>query len=338
MKMIRYIVLSLAVVICSTAVQAVNHVAQLEKYVYPNNQPYSPNVYTYMPDGLTYLLLSNDGKSIIKYDTKTGKEIEVILSVDKCRGAKISHIEGFVLSDDGTKVLVYNNHQMIYRRSFNAKYYVFEIKRNMLTSLSDKFEFQRAPMFSKDARMVAFVADNNIYIKKLDYNTEVAVTTDGRLNEIINGVPDWTYEEEFTTSVSMAWAPDNMTLCFIKYDERNVKSYSFPLYCGTCNSNTKYEYYPGEFTYKYPVAGENNSKVSVHSYDVETRKIKNIAFADENIEYIPRIGFGGNYDRLIVTTLNRGQNRMEIYAVNPKSTVAKSIYVEDSNAWIAPET
>lgn len=338
MKTIRYIVLSLVAVMCSTAAYAVNHIAQLEKYVFPNNQPYSPNVYTYMPDGLTYLLLSNDGKSIIKYDTKTGKELEVILSVDKCRGAKIAHIEGFVLSDDGTKILVYNNRQMIYRRSFNAKYYVFEIKRNMLTSLSDKFEFQRAPMFSKDARMVAFVADNNIYIKKLDYNTEVAVTTDGQLNEIINGVPDWTYEEEFTASVSMAWAPDNMTLCFIKYDERKVKSYSFPLYCGTCNPNTEYEYYPGMFTYKYPVAGENNSKVSVHSYDVETRKIKNIAFADENIEYIPRIGFGGTYDRLIVTTLNRAQNRMEIYAVNPKSTVAKSIYVEESNAWIAPET
>ena len=104
---------------------------------------------------------------------------------------------------------------MIYRRSFDAEYYVFEIKRNILTQLSNNFKRQQAPIFSPDARMVAFVAENNIYIKKLDYKTEVAVTTDGVKGEIINGIPDWTYEEEFTTDMSMSWSPDNLALCFI---------------------------------------------------------------------------------------------------------------------------
>lgn len=226
---------------------------------------------------------------------------------------------------------------MIYRRSFDAEYYVFEIKRNILTRLSDNFVRQQAPMFSPDARMVAFVAENNIYIKKLDYKTEVAVTNDGKKNEIINGVPDWTYEEEFTTDVSMSWSPDNMSLCFIKYNEKDVKTYSFPLYKGACNPKVKYEYYPGDFTYKYPVAGEQNSKVTVYSYNVETRKLKNIPLS-ENIEYIPRISYAFSPERLIVTTLNRAQNRMEIFSVNPKSTVVKSIYVEESSTWITPET
>ena len=315
-----------------------NDVKSISKYVFPQNVPSSPVEYVYMPDGLTYLTLNNNGKSIVKYDIKTGKEIETVIDVAKTRGAKIDAIEGFELSQDGSKLLVYTDKQMIYRRSFKASYYVYEIKRNMLVALSENFTHQQAPVFSPDARVVAFVVDNNIYLKKLDYNTEIAVTTDGKINEVINGVPDWVYEEEFTTNNSMTWSPDNMTLCFIKYNEKSVKDYTMQLYKGTCNPKRQYEFYPGEFKYKYPVAGEVNSVVSVHSYDVETRKIKKVALPDDRIEYIPRIAYGHDATRLIVTTLNREQNRMEIYAVNPKSTVVKSIYVEESDSWIAPET
>ena len=315
-----------------------NDVKSISKYVFPQNVPSSPVEYVYMPDGLTYLTLNNNGKSIVKYDIKTGKEIETVIDVAKTRGAKIDAIEGFELSQDGSKLLVYTDKQMIYRRSFKASYYVYEIKRNMLVALSENFTHQRAPVFSPDARVVAFVVDNNIYLKKLDYNTEIAVTTDGKINEVINGVPDWVYEEEFTTNNSMTWSPDNMTLCFIKYNEKSVKDYTMQLYKGTCNPKRQYEFYPGEFKYKYPVAGEVNSVVSVHSYDVETRKIKKVALPDDRIEYIPRIAYGHDATRLIVTTLNREQNRMEIYAANPKSTVVKSIYVEESDSWIAPET
>lgn len=315
-----------------------NDVKSISKYVFPQNVPSSPVEYVYMPDGLTYLTLNNNGKSIVKYDIKTGKEIETVIDVAKTRGAKIDAIEGFELSQDGSKLLVYTDKQMIYRRSFKASYYVYEIKRNMLVALSENFTHQQAPVFSPDARVVAFVVDNNIYLKKLDYNTEIAVTTDGKINEVINGVPDWVYEEEFTTNNSMTWSPDNMTLCFIKYNEKSVKDYTMQLYKGTCNPKRQYEFYPGEFKYKYPVAGEVNSVVSVHSYDVETRKIKKVALPDNRIEYIPRIAYGHDATRLIVTTLNREQNRMEIYAANPKSTVVKSIYVEESDSWIAPET
>lgn len=334
--MIKKIITSILLTISIVAYG--NDVKSISKYVFPQNVPSSPVEYVYMPDGLTYLTLNNNGKSIVKYDIKTGKEIETVIDVTKTRGAKIDAIEGFELSQDGSKLLVYTDKQMIYRRSFKASYYVYEIKRNMLVALSENFTHQQAPVFSPDSRVVAFVVDNNIYLKKLDYNTEIAVTTDGKINEVINGVPDWVYEEEFTTNNSMTWSPDNMTLCFIKYNEKSVKDYTMQLYKGTCNPKRQYEFYPGEFKYKYPVAGEVNSVVSVHSYDVETRKIKKVALPDDRIEYIPRIAYGHDATRLIVTTLNREQNRMEIYAANPKSTVVKSIYVEESDSWIAPET
>ena len=136
----------------------------------------------------------------------------------------------------------------------------------------------------------------------------------------------------------MTWAPDNMTLCYLKSNESEVPTFSFPLYEGTCDPMPEYALYPGQFTYKYPVAGEKNSVVSLHSYDVETRKVKDITFSDTSIEYIPRIAYGPTADKLMVATLNRDQTRMELYCVNPKSTIAKSILVEKWDAWLDPMT
>lgn len=305
-------------------------------YIYPANSPKSVNL-RYMPDGLSYLKISSDHKSIVKYDVKTGKEIAKILDVTHTRETTIGRVGGFILSQDGSKLLVYEDAEPIYRYSVKGTYYFFDIHRNILKPLSTEHSVQQAPVFSPDARMVAFMAeDNNIYLKKLDFGTEVPVTTDGKINSVINGVPDWTYQEEFATLCSMVWSPDNTTLCFIKYNETDVPAYSFPLYQGSCDPMDEYAYYPGEFTYKYPVAGKTNSTVSVHSYDVNNRKLKAVQLPDARVEYIPRIDFGGTAEQLLVTTLNRDQNRMEIYLVNPKSTVVKSVYVDESQAWISP--
>lgn len=118
------------------------------------------------------------------------------------------------------------------------------------------------------------------------------MTTDGAQGSIINGVPDWTYEEEFATTCSMVWSPDNLTLAYLKYNETDVPAFTFQLYEGYCEPMPQYALYPGEYTYKYPVAGQQNSKVSLHVYDVETRATKQIALPDLKIEYIPRLAFG----------------------------------------------
>lgn len=314
------------------------YVSEISQYVYPENTPVAPANFVYMPDGQSYLTLSSDHRAIIRHDTKTGKETEIFVDLTKTRETTLPDIEGFKISDDATKVLLYRNRQSIYRRSFTAEYYVYEVRTRILRPLSENHSQQRAPIFAPNARMIAFVADNNIYVKKLDYNTEVAVTDDGRPGEIINGVSDWTYEEEFSTTCSMTFSPDNSTLCFVKYNESKVPTYTLPIYSGTCNSDKRYALYPGVYSYKYPVAGENNSRVSIHSYDIETRKVKDISLEDPTIEYIPNLQYAPAGNILIVPTLNRDQNRLEIYSINPKSTVVKSIYVEKSETWIAPET
>lgn len=308
-------------------------------YVFPENVASRPVGFTYLPDGQSYAMLSPDGKQVIKYDIKTGNQLEVLLDLSNARETSLDRIEGFSLSPDASKILVWTGASYIYRRSFRASYYTYEIRTRLLRPLSSKFSTQQAPVFSPNGRMVAFVApDNNIYVKKLDYQTEVAVTEDGAYGKIINGVPDWVYEEEFQTVCSMAWAPDDLNLCFIKYNETDVPTYDMQRYNGACNPDEAAALYPVTWNYKYPVAGKPNSKVTLHSYDVETRKLKEITLPDRRIEYIPRIAYGPNPESLIVSTLNRDQNHFEIYRVNPKSTVAKSIYNEDSKSWIDPVT
>jgi dipeptidyl-peptidase-4 len=329
-------ILSVPAILASNKPNGSVDIDELSKYVYPANRPATVSM-SFMPDGLSYLVLSDDGKSIVRHDTKSGSAIETILDVTHTRESSISHIAGFEMSPDGTKLLVYTHATPIYRRSFTADYYVFEIKRNILKPLSDVHSIQQSPVFSPDGRMVAFVFDNNIYVKKLDYGTEVAVTTDGVVNQIINGVPDWTYQEEFATECSMAWSPDNTTLSYLKYDETQVPIYALQIYEGTCDPKPQYAAYPGAESFKYPVAGKPNSKVTLHSYDVETRKVKTVAMSDSGIEYIPRIAYGPESSQLVVTTLNRDQNRMELYVVNPKSTVSRSIYVAESKTWIASD-
>lgn len=303
---------------------------EMSKYVYPANRAERPASFTYAADGESYYLLSEDSRRIEHFDTRSGELIDTLFNVARTREAVIPVIEGFTLSADASKVLVWRDAQNIYRRSFTAQYYVYDVHSRIMTPLSRKHERQRTPIFSPDSRMVAFVADNNIHIAKLDYKSEVSVTTDGKENEIISGAPDWVYEEEFTTTCSMTWAPDNLTLCYLRYDQSETPLYPMMRYGeNMC---------PEVWTYRYPVAGAANSRVTLHSYDVETRKIKDLPLPDNRIEYIPRIEYGPDAQTLVAVALNRDQSICQIYKINPKSTVAKELYNEESATWIKPET
>ncbi len=287
-------------------------------------------------DGIHYYSAADENTRIVKYEYRTGKEVETIFDVETARECKLKSFEGFTLSPDEKHLLIYTDSEKIYRRSFKATYYTFEIRRNLLKPLSENGK-QQIPLYSPNGRMVAFVRDNNIFIKKLDYGTEVAVTRDGKRNEIINGAPDWVYEEEFVFSSTLQWSPDDATLAFVRFDESEVPEYAMALYEGYCPALPEYKYYPGTFTYKYPVAGETNSRVSVHSYTVDTRALKTINLPDKGDFYIPRIKFTPDPDRLAIVTLNRTQNEMNIYTANPKSGVSKLLLRETDKAWIQEE-
>ncbi len=246
----------------------------LGEYVYPNNIAASAAM-DFMPDGNSYLQMSADGKTIGRYETGSGKLMETILDCAKTRGdQKLDRISSYSVSPDGSLLLVYKERQQIYRRTFRAAYYIFDIKRNTLKPLSTAHHMQQSPVVSPDGRMIAFMAaDNNIYIHKVDYGSEVAVTTDGKINSIINGIPDWVYEEEFSTNRSMECAPDNSMLCYYrrwnyrcsaKYDGyacENCRSCNCSFYAGyTFCISVYYGRYSADFRYIF--VPKNNEKTS----------------------------------------------------------------------------
>lgn len=284
-------------------------------------------------DGENFYQADGNSKiNLVSY--KTGAVVKTVFDAATSRNCPFKEFDGFVISPDETKILLYVDSRPIYRHSFKAKYYVFEIKRNNMKPLS-KTDYQEIPTFSPDGRMVAYVVDNNVWLNKLDFDIEIAVTTDGKKDNIINGVPDWVYQEEFGMLNSLNFNEESTVLCFLKWDESDVRSFSFPLYEGFCDRKKDFSIYPGEFVYKYPVAGERNSTVKVVSYDVDTRKSKEINIPMTENGYIPDIRFAGKSDKLMVMTLNREQNELNIFNANPFSTVSKNVYKEQSKSWIS---
>ena len=171
-------------------------------------------------------------------------------------------------------------------------------------------------------------------MKLLYGNSESQVTTDGKRNEIINGIPDWVYEEEFSTNRSMEFSADSEMLAYIKYDESEVKQYEFPLFAGLAPHYTDYEKYPSSYVYKYPKTGEANSKVSVHTFDIKSRVTRKIEVPISQDSYIPRIRFTKQADQLAIMTLNRQQNQFDLYMANPRSTNCRLILRDETDTYI----
>lgn len=182
---------------------------------------------------------------------------------------KIEEFEGYEISGNEKKILLWNSSEKIYRHSFRAKYYVYDIFRQTLKEVSAG-TLQQGAVISHDGTMVAYMRDNNIFISNLDYGTDRAITEDGAKNKIINGTSDWGYEEEFGVVNTMRWSPDDSTLAYVKFNESKVPAYQFDIYSGYCDPIEEYNLYPGTFEYKYPLAGFNNSIVPYMSITLTT--------------------------------------------------------------------
>ena len=171
-----------------------------------------------------YAQISADGKQIVKYSFKTGKQTGVLFDVNNTIGESIESFDGYIMSPDGKRMLIQTQTESVYRRSFKAVYYIYDMQTRRLDKLSEGGK-QQVPVWSPDGLQVAFVRDNNIFLVKLLYdNSESQVTKDGKFNHIINGLPDWVYEEEFSFNSALEFNADGTMLCWIKFDESAVKT------------------------------------------------------------------------------------------------------------------
>lgn len=294
------------------------------------------NIYGIKPmlDGEHYTQISSDGKRIVKYSFRTGKEVGTVFDVTTARNCTIKSFDDYILSPDEKRILIQTETKPIYRRSFTAVYYIFDVKNNKMTPLSEKGA-QQVPLFSPDGNQIAFVRNNNIYLVKLLFgNSESQVTKDGEYNKVLNGIPDWVYEEEFGFNRAFDFSADSRMIAYIRFDESQVPLFSFPLYKGSYPSKDEYTNYPGTYEYKYPKAGEVNSKVSVHTFDIKSHVTRQMDLPLDTDGYIPRIKFTSDPEKLAIMTLNRHQNRFDLYMANPRSSLCKLAIRDEAEQYI----
>jgi len=287
-----------------------------------------------LPDGESYARVEDD-KRIVRCSFKDGKELETLFDVDAVKGrVRIDKIDSYIISPKGDNILIETEHEQIYRRSGKGKWYIYNIRNKTLAPLSDGGP-QEQPLWSPDGYMVAFVREGNIFLVKLLFNnSESQITKDGEMNKVLNGKPDWVYEEEFVFARAFCFNADASMLCWIRFDESEVPLYSFPLYKGMNPERKEYLTYPGRFEYKYPMAGETNSKVSVHSFDIKSRVTRKLQLPVEADGYVPRILSTSHPEKIVCLTQNRHQDMLSVYVCNPRSTECRLILTDEVKPYI----
>lgn len=279
---------------------------------------------TSMNDGEHYTTIDNEGK-ISKYNYSKGELVEDIFDPTIFQDQDILPIYSYKLSNDEQKILLVTKLNPIYRHSFTADYMVYDTKNRNLVPLSDNGQQMNAE-FSPDGSKVAFVRDNNVFIKFLDEGLEKQITFDGEFNKIINGGVDWVYEEEFHLVTGLQWNADSRRIAFYRFDESNVKLFHMPLYMN--------QLYPPNYSFKYPKAGEENSVVEVLVYDVNEDQTVKMDVGPEVDQYIARIKWTKDPNLVSLVRLNRLQNNVDILLCNASSGESTVLYNEKNKYYI----
>jgi dipeptidyl-peptidase-4 len=282
-----------------------------------------------MNDGQHYsaLRFEEDVIFIEKFSYAKGEKVAVIYDGSKFKlpdGSPISFDE-YVFSADETKLLVPIEAEPIYRHSFKSDFIVIDLVTGKAEFLSRTAGKQQYAEFSPDGKKVAFVRDNNLFIKDLASGNELTITNDGKQNSIINGATDWVYEEEFALAQAFFWSPDGNKVAFLRFDESEVKEFNMAMYGSL---------YPSEYKYKYPKAGEKNSSVAVMVYDLAIKTTTKMNCGDSPEQYIPRVKWTSNSKELCITRMNRLQNHLELLLASPVSGEVKLLLEEKNSTYI----
>ena len=330
MKKLFTLIITLVV---ATAIQAGDKF-KLTDAMYGGYWPQTYAAIQPMADGVHFARMSGDRTMILMGSFKDGNIVDTLFNAATARGFDKKRIDGYQFSPDESRILLQTNTVGIYRNSFTAEHYIFSRKNNKVAPLSQNGA-QQVPKFSPDGTMIAFVRNNDIFLVKLLFdNSESQITTDGAAGKIINGIPDWVNEEEFMTNCSYDFSADSKVIAYVKYDESEVMMYDMPMYLPTGKENVAMEPFCAPYSFKYPVAGAANSKISVHSFEIKSRKTRQLNVPIPEEGYIPRIKFTDDANTLAVLTLNRHQNVMDIFAVNPLSGISKRIVREESDTYL----
>ena len=298
---------------------------------------YADNLKSMTPiEGDAFVQISQNDDKLVKYSFQTGKETGVLFDTGKTKGETIRSFDDYEMSKDGRWILIGTASERIYRHSFTAEYYLYNTESNDLKKLS-KNGRQQAPVWSPDSKRVAFVRGNNIFVVEVESGQEEQITTDGEFGKVINGIPDWVNEEEFGFSHAMAFTQDGCHLAWIRYDESKVKTYSLQLFKGLRPSKHEFDDYPGEYSYKYPKAGQDNAVVTAWCRDINAHQTRQIALPLDTDGYIPRILTGMNQGDILLYTFNRHQDDLRVYTADAKTLQCRQLLQEKNDKYVKEE-
>ena len=260
--------------------------------------------------------------TIDAFDFTTLEKVQTLFSTADF--PEIKEISDYSINKTDDKILIATNSNPIYRHSFTSVYYLFDIASKSLIKISENAI--QEPLLNKNGSKIAYAFENNLYVFDVASKKTTQITKDGKKNAIINGITDWVYEEEFAFVRAFDWNADGTKLAYIKFDESDVPVFSMDIYGE--------DLYPQQQVFKYPKAGENNSKVSLHLYDVSKASTQNVALNAETAYYIPRIKFTNNANVLSVQTQNRHQNQLNLLFVDVNSGKTSTILTEKDKAYV----
>ena len=281
-----------------------------------------------LKDGDRYTQMDEQGNVVLAFISKPNEVPSILIDAKDLsyRGKQVI-IEDYSFDQSERKVLIMTSITPIYRRSYHAVYYLYDLDTKVLKALAEEYSPQTLAEYSPDGTKVSFIHKNDLYVKDLLTEKISPITTDGKRNKIINGTTDWVYEEEFSITQAYSWSPDSKYIAFLKFVEKKVKEFGIDMYG---------ELYPDRFEYKYPKAGEDNSNVTAHWVAVsKPQKINPISLG--SYEYIPRIQWSNVSNRLLLQTMNRHQDSLRYHMVDftvGKKPVQQILYTDHSNTYV----
>lgn len=295
-KAILFLILCLAVGVS----QAQRSITLEDIWQYYTFTPKRVPGFNFMNDGRHYTRL--EGNKIEQYDLRNGKQVATLLDVATL--ADVGGIQNYQFTEDEQRIILSNNSESIYRHSFAADFYIYNRGDRSVQRVYEAGKKVRLAALNPQGNKVAFVYDNNLYIQDLSTGQNSAITTDGEMNKIINGAADWVYEEEFGDDHGFFWSPDGQQIAFYRFDESAVSEFTM--------TNYREGLYPEYVTFKYPKVGEENSKVSIHIYDLASGETRKVAETDAKWEYFPRVKWTRKAGELCVFFMNRHQSELEL--------------------------
>ncbi|XP_016324339.1 prolyl endopeptidase FAP-like [Sinocyclocheilus anshuiensis] len=224
----------------------------------------------------------------------------------------------YILSADKRFVVFESNYSKLWRHSFTASYHMYNMESREFLSKVQIPPVTQFLVWAPVGNKLAYVWDYNIYLKKNATAEAVQVTHNGKVNKILNGVPDWVYEEEvFASNEAIWWSPQGKYLAYLQINDTGVHNIEYSLYGN--------DQYPTTVFIPYPKAGCVIPRARLFVIDVENPSRQSEVVVPKSV------GIGDHYLRTVTWVTDE---RLAVqWLPRRQDSVLLQIYDYDGTNW-----